>query len=227
MGFGFCFGAFTWTPGREGADTGARRAGGGRRRGCTRPRVTTIRRAISGLVMTAPLAACGLDRPIQELPNESVIGCSLEGVPVEIGAAELSGDFGGIGMETPIAAASKGTLEGQEFTIEVLARGVDGRWGRAAIYMYEEVLYELSPGVPISLYPMAWFVGYASADLSYWESYEWPQPSVVVATRDVEDPTLVHVEFEGVFADDTTMSGRFDLRSTADPMAPECPSERD
>lgn len=173
----------------------------------------------------APFAACGLERPIEPQPLESVVdewrltvlvnsGPTLvDGVPVEVVAAEVAGDYGELTWAAPQVAEATGSQGTDMITVELLAGGRGDRWGMAVVGLMLPPLDELQPGVPVTVESSDGLViGCTGLALGSWEHDDSATASRIEIELDPLDPTLVHYSFEGRFEDRTNLAGRFTVQ---------------
>lgn len=178
-------------------------------------------------VALAGLVGCGLERPIEPQPMESVIqqwrqevlaetSTRLVGTTLEVPSAQIAGDFGRLTWTESQAAEATATQGEGMVAIELLAGGGDSRWGMAILGIFLPAFDDLRPGektlVPAS---EASLIGCSGMRLLDWDIDEAAEATTIEMELDVADPTLAHLTFVGEFANGSTLSGRFTIeRST-------------
>ena len=186
------------------------------------------------LVASLSFAACGLDRPVEQQPLVSVVeqwrqdvlesvtvGFLPTGDPVDVSAAGIGGDFGAIGWDGRLDAEGTGTVGDDMASVSLLAGGGQQPWGMAILGFVMPPRALLVPGVWTELDPgHANVVGCTGQVLFNWTSDESAWDTAVVATLDAKDPTLAHFEFQGDFADGSSLEGAFTMRLPAPAEAP-------
>lgn len=182
----------------------------------------SLSRLFPVLVALGPLAACGLERPIEQQPLESVVdewrmtvlersGPTLvDGQPVQVLEAEIAGDYGELTWVAPQPAEATGSQGPDMITVQLLAGGRDARWGMAVVGLFVPALDDLQPGVPVRIEDSDGLViGCTGHALGNWEHDDSASINRIEVRVDAEDPSLVHYAFEGHFFDGTELSGRF------------------
>jgi hypothetical protein len=188
-------------------------------------------RALQSLVLSSliiPLAACGLDRPIEPQPLVSVLdqwraqvleenaGSTLNGTPIEVENAEFHGDFGELAWNSAVMAEASGTESDEMIAVELLAGGGSQRWGMAIVGLYLPPVDSVVPGTRTRIGASeAIVIGCSGERLFFWDYDTSADISTVDVTVDESDPLLEHYTFSGEFEDGTTLSGRFDVRRNA------------
>lgn len=183
---------------------------------------TSPLRLLSVLGVFLPLAACGLERPIEQQPLESVVdewrmtvlersGPTLvDGQPVEVLAAEVAGDYGELTWVSPQVAEASGAQNDEMITVQLLAGGRNDRWGMAVVGLFLPALDELRPGVPVRVDATDGLViGCTGHALGVWEHDDSANINRIEVEVDAQDPSLVHYAFEGRFWDGSELNGRF------------------
>lgn len=169
-----------------------------------------------------PFAACGLERPIEPQPLESVVdewrmtvlersGPTLvDGQPVEVLDAEVAGDYGELAWVSPQIAEASGSQSTEMITVQLLAGGRNERWGMAVVGLFLPALDELEPGVPVRVDSADGLViGCTGLALGAWEHDDSAEINRIEVELDAADPSLVHYAFEGRFWDGSELNGRF------------------
>jgi|GEM_PF-3596588 len=185
----------------------------------------SITLACSGLATL--VGGCGLERPIEPQPLESVIDAwrqsvlaenstRLQGEPLQVPTAELSGDFGRLDWPESIAAEANGTQGNEMIAVDLLAGGGQGRWGMAILGIYLPAFDDLEPGRRVRISGSdATLIGCTGEQLFMWDIDTSADVTTVDVEVDVADPTLAHLEFTGEFSDGSTLSGRFTIEHPA------------
>lgn len=185
--------------------------------------MSTLRPLLMSL-LAAPLVACGLDRPIEPQPLVSVLdqwraqvlaenASRIDGEPLDVVGGEFSGDFGRLGWDSPLMAETQGVQSKDLVVVELLAGGGESRWGMAIVGLYLPPLEELEPGVRTTIEPSdATVIGCSGVRLFDWDIDTAAEITTVEVVVDPADPTLEHYEFEGLFANGTTLEGSFSVQ---------------
>lgn len=173
-------------------------------------------------VLMTGLVACGLERPVEQQPlvsvvdewRQSVLETNVNmfaGEPIEVPDAEVQGDFGELGWNQAVAVEASGSQDDDMLVVEMLGGGQNRtRWGMTIVGIYRPSLDGLEPGVRTRVTSeSATIIGCTGTRLYDWDIDESAWVTDIAVEIDVDDPSLVHYDFNGEFMDGTTLAGEF------------------